>query len=122
MSKILLIEDNKNNALLIRRLLESRKHDVLLAQDGESGLELAETSNPDLILLDLGLPDIDGQTLVTFLRQKPQLEHIPIVAVTAWPPETARQMALAYGCNGYISKPISARTFPDEVAEYLPKP
>jgi len=119
-SKILLIEDNQQNALLMRRLLEARRHQVIHAGEGEAGLLAAQTEKPDLILVDLGLPDVDGQTLVAFLKRNPDLSEVPIVAVTAWPEDAAREMARAYGCNGYISKPINTRTFPDEVAEYLP--
>ncbi len=76
---------------------------------------------PDLVLVDLGLPDIDGQTLVPLIKRAPELKDIPVVAVTAWPEETAREMARAYGCNGFISKPINIRAFPDQIAEFLSK-
>jgi two-component system, cell cycle response regulator DivK len=74
---------------------------------------------PDLILVDLGLPDIDGQTLVALIKRAPELKNIPVVAVTAWPEDTARAMAEAYGCSGFISKPINVRTFPDQIAQIL---
>ncbi|MBN1221162.1 MAG: response regulator [Anaerolineae bacterium] len=120
-SKILLIEDNLQNALLVKRLLEARGHQVLHASEGETGLTKVFEEIPDLILVDLGLPDIDGQTLVTLIKRAPELKDIPVVAVTAWPEETAREMALAYGCNGFISKPINIRAFPDQIAEFLNK-
>jgi CheY-like chemotaxis protein len=119
-SKILVVEDNEQNALLMKRILEARRHEVIHAADGESGLQAALSEPPDLILLDLGLPDIDGQTLVAFFKRTPELKDIPIVAVTAWPEDTAREMARVYGCDGVISKPINARTFPDQIAAYLP--
>jgi two-component system cell cycle response regulator DivK len=118
-SKILLIEDNPQNALLIKRVLESRGHQVVHATEGETGLKMAVEEKPNLILVDLGLPDIDGQTLVTFIKRVPELENVPIVAVTAWPEDTAREMATAYGCDGFISKPINTRAFPDQIAAYL---
>ena len=118
-SKILLVEDNQQNALLIKRVLQARNHEVLHATDGESGLQAAVEQVPDLILIDLGLPDIDGQTLVAFIKRFPDLNNIPIVAVTAWPEDTAREMALAYGCDGFISKPISVREFPNQVEAFL---
>ncbi len=121
-SKILLIEDNKQNALLIRRILEARQHHVLHASEGETGLAMALAETPELILVDLGLPDIDGQTLITIMKHRPELKHIPLVVVTAWPEETARLMVTAYGCDGFISKPINTRSFPDQIAEYLIKP
>lgn len=76
---------------------------------------------PELVLVDLGLPDIDGQTLVTLMKRAPEIKHIPVVAVTAWPEETAKEMALAYGCDGFISKPINTRSFPDQISVFLNK-
>ena len=116
---ILMIEDNANNALLVKRVLEAKAFQVTHAEDGESGLQMAMETKPDLILLDLGLPDVDGQTLASFIKRVPDLEHVPLIALTAWPEDTARSMAKAYGCDGYIAKPINARTFADEVASYL---
>ncbi|MBN1179472.1 MAG: response regulator [Anaerolineae bacterium] len=119
MKKILLIEDDAASARLVRRALERYDYHLLHAADGESGLRTAEEEHPDLILLDLGLPDLEGQTLATLLKAMPQLSSVPIVAVTAWPAYTAERMARAYGCDGYISKPISPRLFPSQIADYL---
>lgn len=116
---ILLIEDNPNNARMMIRVLEKSNYNVLHAEDGESGLFMALTETPDLILLDLGLPDVDGQTVAAHLRQNHDREQIPMVIVTAWPSETARDMVAAYGCQGYIAKPIDTREFPHQVAAYL---
>jgi CheY-like chemotaxis protein len=80
---------------------------------------MALDQTPDLILLDLGLPDVEGQTLAAMLKSLPDLERVPLVAVTAWPPDTALPMAQAYGCDGCISKPISPREFPFQIAAYL---
>ena len=120
-SKILLIEDNKQNALLIRRVLEARQHQIIHVSEGEAGLQTALAERPDLILVDLGLPDIDGQTLVGLMKRAPELQGVPLVAVTAWPEDTARKMVTAYGCDGFISKPINTRIFPDQIAEFLSK-
>lgn len=117
----MIIEDNPQNALLMKRVLQVHNHQVIHRDEGEAGLQAAIEEVPDLILLDLGLPDIDGQTVATFIKRTPALENIPIVAVTAWPEESAREMAEAYGCNGFISKPINTRTFPDQIAAYLTK-
>jgi two-component system cell cycle response regulator DivK len=106
MSKILLIEDMPDNASLVIKILQSAGFEALHAPDAETGLEMAQNTTPDLILLDLGLPDYDGQTLAGWLRADPLTAGIPIVAFTAWPEETARQMAESYGCVGYIGKPI----------------
>jgi len=105
-AKILLIEDMPDNVELVRRALSSRGHEIVHAADAEAGLTMALEQLPDLILLDLGLPDYDGQTLAGWLRAEPVLNATPIIAFTAWPQETARQMVDSYGCNGYISKPI----------------
>ncbi len=120
MKKILLIEDIPDNAELVRRILSARGYEVLHAPDAESGLETALSAMPDLILLDLGLPDHDGLTLAGWARADAAISEIPIVAYTAWPPETARQMAETYGCNGFIGKPIeSVKDFVEKVESFL---
>lgn len=120
MKTILQIEDNRANRILVERILEPNpNYRLIQAEDGETGVNTALEEHPDLILLDMGLPDLDGQTIVTLLRQIPELKEVPIVAVTAWPEETAVEMAQRYGCDGCILKPINVKTFPDEVAHYL---
>ena len=119
MKKILLVEDNPRNALLIERVLERLPYQLLQAPDGETGLEIAAAELPDLLLVDMGLPDIDGQTLVNLLRTIPGLADKPIVAVTAWPPDVAIEMAERYGCDGCITKPIDIRKFPNQIAQFL---
>jgi two-component system cell cycle response regulator DivK len=119
MATILQIEDNHANRLLVERVLEQHGYTLLHAAGGETGVTLAIEEKPDLILLDMGLPDVDGQTVVTLLRQIPDLKDTPIVAITAWPPEKAMEMAKRYGCDGCITKPIDIRTFPAEIALYL---
>ena len=120
MPDILLIEDIADNASLVKRVLGSQGYAVRWAATAEAGLAEAEQQPPELILLDLGLPDIDGQTLVGYLRRVPGVESTPIIAVTAWPEEIARQMVTAYGCNGYISKPIDVRAFINQVNSFFP--
>jgi two-component system cell cycle response regulator DivK len=119
MKKVLLIEDDASSARLVRRALERYDYRLLHAADGRSGLMMAGEERPDLILLDLGLPDFEGQTLAAIIKATPELSAIPLVAVTAWPAYTAERMALAYGCDGYISKPISPRLFPSQIVAYL---
>jgi two-component system cell cycle response regulator DivK len=119
MPTILQIEDNNANKILVERVLAPHGYTLLHAYDGESGVSMAIDNKPDLILVDMGLPDVDGQTVVTLLRQIPDMKDIPIVAVTAWPPDKAMEIAQRYGCDGCITKPIDIRTFPDEVAQYL---
>lgn len=120
MKKILIVEDIPDNAELARRMLVSAGYQVLHAPDAETGLEMALSQKPDLILLDLGLPDYDGQTLAGWLRERPETATMPIVALTAWPEETARQMAESYGCNGYIPKPITqVKDFLSQISSFL---
>jgi two-component system, cell cycle response regulator DivK len=106
MTKILLVEDIPDNAALVRRALSAGGYEIIDAPDAETGLQLALMHVPDLILLDLGLPDYDGQTLAGWLRAEPVLDATPIVAVTAWPEESAKAMVASYGLDGYICKPI----------------
>ncbi|HET7090316.1 MAG TPA: response regulator [Anaerolineae bacterium] len=117
---ILVVDDNDEHVELVNRILTARGYTVVAAGDAETGLQAAVDHDPDLILLDLGLPDVDGQTLVGLMRRVPELTHTPIIAVTAWPQETAREMVEAYGCAGYISKPIVRITdLVDQVASHL---
>lgn len=116
---ILIIEDNPNNSRLMKRVLERDRYRVLIAEDGETGLTTALEAQPDLILLDLGLPDVDGQTVAGMLKQPNALPDTPVVAVTAWPAETAREMVSAYGCEGYLAKPIDTHEFARTVAAFL---
>jgi CheY-like chemotaxis protein len=90
-----------------------------VAEDGELGLTTIFENQPELVLIDLGLPDIDGQTVIALVRQQPNLQAIRLIAFTAWPPETAHMMAQAYGCDGVITKPINTRTFAKEVESFL---
>ena len=119
MNTILQIEDNIANKLLVERVLEPHNYRLLHAPDGETGVSMALANNPDLILMDMGLPDIDGQTVVTLMRQIPELQDTPIIAVTAWPAAKALQMAQSYGCDGCITKPIDVKSFPALIAHYL---
>lgn len=120
MSTIVLIEDNADNARLAAKLLRRAAHTVFVAEDGETGLMRVFENRPDLVLLDLGLPDVDGQTLIGMLQQEDRLKDVPIIAFTAWPEETAHGMATAYGYDGVIVKPIDTRRFVEQVETYLP--
>ena len=119
MSRIVVIEDNEQNARMVDKLLRRAGHEVMLAEDGEIGLTTVFEQHPDVVLIDLGLPDIDGQTVIAMLRQDSDLAHIPIIAFTAWPEETAHSMAEAYGCDGVIVKPINTRTFAEQVQDFI---
>ena len=118
MSQIVIIEDNAQNARLAARILRRAGNKVTVAESGEIGLNLILETPPDVVLVDLGLPDIDGQTVVGLLRQYDQFKSLPIIAFTAWPEESVRSMANAYGCDGVITKPIDTRRFAEQVAGY----
>lgn len=106
MTRILIVEDVPDNVELARKILTSKGYEVIHAINAEMGYNLAIQERPDLVLLDLGLPDYDGLTLAGQIRENPAFERLPIIAFTAWPQETAKNMAESYGCNGFISKPI----------------
>lgn len=119
MALIVVIEDNAENARLAAKLLRHAGHEVIIAEDGEVGLTTVFEHRPDLVLIDLGLPDIDGQTVVGLVRQQPELKSVPLIAFTAWPEDTAHTMARAYGCDGIITKPMNTRTFAQQIADYM---
>jgi two-component system, cell cycle response regulator DivK len=119
MSTILVIEDNASNARLVKKVLERQGHTVIVAPDGEQGLMKTIEAKPDLVLVDMGLPDIDGQTVIGLIRQQPDLNATRLIAFTAWPPDTAKEMAGAYGCDGVISKPIAGAALIKELDKYL---
>jgi signal transduction histidine kinase len=116
MPRILHIEDDAANRLLVRKLLTAAGHDVTDAVDGLEGVRLACASKPDLVLVDLNIPGLNGFEVTLRLRGEPSLSGVPIVAITA---EGDRDTSLAVGCNGFIQKPIEARTFASVVGRYL---
>ena len=118
-TKILHIEDNRANQVLVERILTAEGYHITHADDGESGIQAARNGKPDLILIDMGLPDIDGQTVVTHLNQIPHLQTVPMVAITAWPAEKALETAKRYGLSGCILKPIDVKSFPIQIAKYV---
>ncbi len=117
--KILVIEDNEQNLYLIRYILENCGHEVFSAMDGKEGIELAATLLPDLILLDIQLPVMDGYDVARALRQNPALADTPIIAVTSYAMPGDKEKAMEAGCTGYIEKPIDPDNFDKQVEEYL---
>jgi CheY-like chemotaxis protein len=117
--KILVIEDNEQNLYLIRYILEDCDYEVFSAWDGKEGIELAASILPDLILLDIQLPVMDGYTVARHLRENPDLADTPIVAVTSYAMPGDREKAMEAGCSGYIEKPIDPDTFEVQVGKYL---
>ncbi len=121
MAVIVIIEDNVQSGRLVAKLLNNAGHQAILTETGEEGLTTIFESPPDLVLIDLGLPDIDGQTVIALLNQQPALAHTRLIAFTAWPAATAYSMAKAYGCHGVITKPIETRRFVGQVEAFLPQ-
>lgn len=120
MSKtVLLIEDNEQNRYLTTFLLERHGYTVISAPDGMRGIELASKSTPDIILLDIQLPTMDGYAVAQALRQSERLHQVPIIAVTSYAMIGDREKTLSAGCNGYIEKPINPDTFVSEIEQYL---
>ena len=119
MARILVIEDNEQNLYLVSFILEREGHAVLQARSGESGIELAADTLPDLILLDIQLPSMDGYAVAETLRSNPHLQDVPIVAVTSYAMVGDRERVMAAGCSGYLEKPINPETFVSDVAAYL---
>ncbi len=116
MPRILHIEDDPANRLLVRKLLRGEGYDVVDAADGLEGVRLACASPPDLVLVDLHIPSLDGFEVTLRLRSEPSLKGVPIVAITA---EGDRETSLAVGCDGFIQKPIDAKSFAAVIARYL---
>lgn len=118
-ARILYIEDNLANRELVKRILEIEGYEVLEAEDGYAGYEAALSLEPDLILMDINLPEIDGLTLTTRLRQHDRLRDVPIIALTANVMKGDREKTLAAGCDGYIRKPVDVDELPVEVERFL---
>lgn len=116
MARILHIEDDAANRLLVRKLLQNAGHEVIDAVDGLEGVRLAVAEPPDLVLVDINIPGLDGFEVTLRLRGEPKLSGVPIVAITA---EGARETSLAVGCDGFLQKPIDARSFPTIIGKYL---
>ena len=121
-ARILLIEDNAQNRYLAQFLLEQRGHQVFQAQTGPQGLEMAAELRPDLILLDIQLPGMDGHAVASALKGDVTLSVIPIVAVTSYAMPGDREKCLAAGAEGYLEKPIDPATFVAEVERFLRPP
>jgi two-component system cell cycle response regulator DivK len=119
MARILVVEDNTDNMLLTVLLLESVGHTVLSAIDAEAGLALARGELPDLILMDIQLPGMDGLEATGLLKQHDATRAIPVIALTALAMKGDEARILAAGCDGYIAKPMSSKTFLTTIADHL---
>jgi two-component system, cell cycle response regulator DivK len=119
MAKILVIEDNRQNMYLCTFILNSHHHEVIQAFGGREGIESAEKNLPDLIILDIQLPEMDGYAVAQEIKQNQRTSRIPIVAVTSYAMAGDRERVLGAGCEGYIEKPINPDTFMEEIAVHL---
>jgi signal transduction histidine kinase len=119
MTKILHVEDNPANRILVRQVLEMAGYTVLEVSDGLSGINLAQQEQPDLILMDINIPGMDGYETATRIKSLPTLAHVPIIALTAKVMDGDRERALTAGCDGYIAKPINVDTLAGQIAEFL---
>lgn len=117
--RVLVVEDNPDNMTLISDVLLSLGYDPIVAKDGEEGVRVATAEKPDLILMDLSLPKMDGWTATRHLKADPDVKHIPIIALTAHAMMGDRDRALAAGCDDYISKPISLRELADKLKRLM---
>jgi two-component system cell cycle response regulator DivK len=118
---ILYIEDNIDNRTLVRRVLQIEGYRVMEADSGFKAFEILRSEIPDLVLMDINLPDMDGYEITTRLKQMPSLARVPVIAMTANVMKGDREKTLAAGCDGYISKPIDIDTLPGQIARFLRK-
>lgn len=119
MTRILCVEDNPQNMRLVRKILQHQDYEVLEAEDGQTGVRLAKEQKPDLILMDINLPDIDGLQATGIIKGDDATKHIPIVALTANAMYGDEERCLAAGCDGYISKPVSKSKLVSVVEDFL---
>jgi two-component system cell cycle response regulator DivK len=117
--RILVVEDNPKNLKLVRDVLQFSGYEVIEATSGEDGVRLAATEDPDLILMDLQLPGIDGAEALRRIRASERTRDVPVVAVTAFAMDDDRQNAFDSGFTGYVEKPISVRRLPQQVRDFL---
>ncbi|HXX11199.1 MAG TPA: response regulator [Burkholderiales bacterium] len=118
--RILLVEDQEDNRRIMRDLLSASGYQLVEANDGEQGLALASSEVPDLILMDIQLPGLDGYEVTRRIKANAALSHIPIIAVTSYALSGDDQKAFAAGCDGYVTKPFSPRQLLAKIREFLP--
>lgn len=116
---ILYVEDNPSNIIVVERIVESLGYQLLLAQDGQTGLSMARSELPSLILMDVGLPDMTGLEVTGILRGEDATRNIPIIAVTAHAMNGDRERCLAAGCNEYLSKPFKVKELTNMIQLYV---
>ena len=119
--RILIVEDNMDNYELIRFVLERAGYDVFLAVNGRDGVDAARLQKPDLILMDLGMPEMDGWTASRKLKSEEATKSIPVYALSAYTRPQDRQRAMQAGCDGYVTKPIHVQSFLETIDETFEK-
>lgn len=119
MKRILIIEDNEDNLYMMKFILEQNKLNVLVAKTGQEGYEMALKEKPDLILMDIQLPDINGMEVTKMIKQSEIGDSIPIIAISSYAMTGDKQKALLAGCIAYIEKPIEPETIMDNINKYL---
>ena len=122
MLRILCVEDNDDNIFALHRRLTRWGHTVLIARDGREGIDMARSERPDLILMDLSLPAVDGWEATRRLKSAPETKHIPILALTAHAMVGDREKALAAGCDDFATKPVSFDEMRAKIAALLGRP
>jgi len=118
--RVLVIEDHEDNRSIVRDLITASGYDLLEASTGEEGIELATKEKPDIILMDIQLPGMDGYEVTRRIRGDTTLKDIPIIAVTSYALSGDDQKAFAAGCDGYVTKPFSPRLLLAKIREFLP--
>ena len=113
------VEDNADNRLLVRRLLQAYGYQVVEAENASRAKEALNSCHPDLILMDINMPDIDGYTLTNEIKSRPDMAGVPIIAITANVMKGDRERTLQAGCDGYIEKPIDVDRFIDQIEGFL---
>jgi len=116
---ILVVDDNPTNLKLVSDLLEFDGYEIIKAEDAEQAQALLKEQLPDLILMDIALPGMDGLTLTRLLKAEQRTRHIPVIALTAFAMKGDEEKAVAAGCDGYVTKPIDTRALGIKVAEHL---
>ena len=122
MAKILIIEDTENNRVLLTRRLKPKGHDIVMAEDAERGLAMVPTERPDLILMDVGLPGMDGWTATRQLKSDAETRGIPVIALTAHAMQGDREKATEAGCDDYETKPIDFARLFEKIDRLLARP
>ncbi len=116
---ILYVEDNLENRILVRRVLNAEGYTVVEADSAQAALAYLERETPDLILMDINMPEVDGYTLTRQLKARPELKHVPVIAVTANVMKGDMEKSLQAGCDGYIPKPLDIDALPAQIAHFL---